>query len=64
MVLLLSGNVDLYEEDSFIGWFFLYWVVNFGKVIFDFNLLYISFGWFYIMFEKCMCRLFIDIYDF
>lgn len=36
--LLSSGNVDLYEEDSFTGWSPLHWAANFGKVIFDFHL--------------------------
>lgn len=38
--LLSSGNVDLYEEDSFTGWSPLHWAANFGKVIFDFHLLH------------------------
>lgn len=62
--LLSRGNVDLYEEDSFTGWSPLHWAANFGKVIFDFNLLYTSFGWFYTMLEKRTCRLFIDTQDF
>ncbi|XP_034299466.2 ankyrin repeat domain-containing protein 10 isoform X1 [Magallana gigas] len=30
--LLSSGNVDLYEEDSFTGWSPLHWAANFGKL--------------------------------